>query len=89
MKKRQNKRWGNQDREQTFGIDQTAGLIGRPLTWVSRDSTTFELVGEDDGGAHDGEDGARLWQRQAATGGRMELTLAGVVASFAFTIGAG
>ena len=59
------------------------------LTWVSRDSATFELAGEDDGGARDGEDGARLWQRQAATGGRTELTLAGAVASSAFTIVAG
>ena len=60
------------------------------LTWVSRDSATFELAGEDDRGARDGEDGARLWQRQAATGGRRtELTLAGAVASSAFTIVAG
>jgi len=55
---------------------------------LSRDSATFELAGEDDGGARDGEDGARLWQRQAATGGRRtELTLAGAVASSVFTNG--
>jgi hypothetical protein len=56
---------------------------------VSRDSAIFELAGEDDEGARDGEDDARLWQRQATIGGRTELTLASVVASFAFTIGAG